>query len=75
MSNILIAIKNLIKNKIFNLTEHYKGRNRINSVGNSLEEYIKDIFADTLSFTDEYSRLNIYNDIFHIQEIKIIHQI
>lgn len=63
-SNILIAIKNLVQNPIMDLTAHYSGRNRINGVGNALEIYIKDLFANTLLCEDEYSKLNIYNDVF-----------
>lgn len=64
MSNVLIAIKNLIENHIIDLTAHYSGRNRINGVGNALEVYIKDLFANTLLYKDEYSKLNIYNEVF-----------
>ncbi len=63
-SNILVAIKNLVKNPIITLTAHYSGRNRINGVGNALEVYVKDLFANTLLYEDEYSRLNKYNEIF-----------
>ncbi len=63
-SNILIAIKNLIENPITALTAHYSGRNRVNGIGNALEVYIKDLFANTLLFIDEYSRLNVYNEVF-----------
>lgn len=63
-SNILIAIKNLVENPIIALTAHYSGRNRVNGVGNALEVYIKDLFANTLLFEDEYSRLNLYNEVF-----------
>lgn len=63
-SNILIAIKNLVQNPVVALTAHYSGRNRVNGVGNALEIYIKDLFANTLLCKDEYSKLNIYNDVF-----------
>ena len=63
-SNILIAIKNLVKNPVIALTAHYSGRNRVNGVGNTLEVYIKDLFANTLMYKDEYSRLNVYNEVF-----------
>ncbi len=63
-SNILIAIKNLVENPITALTAHYSGRNRVNGVGNALEVYIKDLFANTLLYEDEYSRLNVYNEVF-----------
>lgn len=63
-SNILIAIKNLVENPITELTAHYSGRNRANGVGNALEVYIKDLFANTILYEDEYSRLKVYNEIF-----------
>lgn len=63
-TNILIAIKNLVENPITALTAHYSGRNRVNGVGNALEVYIKDLFANTFLSEDEYSRLNIYNEVF-----------
>lgn len=64
MSNILIAIRNLVENHIIALTAHYFGRNRINGIGNALEVYIKDLFANTLLNEDEYSKLNSYNEVF-----------
>lgn len=63
-SNILIAIKNLVQNPVVALTAHYSGRNRVNGVGNALEIYIKDLFANTLLCEDEYSKLNVYNEVF-----------
>ncbi len=63
-SNILIAIKNLVQNPIVALTAHYSGRNRVNGVGNALEIYIKDLFANTFLCEDEYTKLNAYNDAF-----------
>lgn len=63
-SNILIAIKNLVENPVIALTAHYSARNRVNGVCNALEVYIKNLFANTLMYEDEYSRLNIYNDVF-----------
>ena len=63
-SNILVAIKNLVENPVIALTAHYSGRNRVNGVGNALEVYIKNLFANTLMYEDEYSRLNVYNEVF-----------
>lgn len=63
-SNILKAIKNLVENPVINLTAHYSGRNRINGVGNALETYIKDLFANTFEYDNEYSKLPIYNEVF-----------
>lgn len=63
-TNILIAIKNLIQNPIIYIANHYSGRNRINNVGTALEDYIKDLFANTLTTDDEYSKLKKYNQVF-----------
>ena len=63
-SNILIAIKNLVESPVIELTSHYSGRNRANGVGDALEKYIKDLFANTLSCNDDYCRMQTYNEIF-----------
>ena len=63
-SNILIAIKNLIENPIIELTSHYSGRNRANGVGDALEKYVKDLFANTLLCNDEYLRINAFEEVF-----------
>ena len=64
VSNVLVAIKNLIKNPVVALTAHYSGKNRANAIGNALEAYIKDLFANTLLCDDEYSKLHTYNEVF-----------
>ena len=45
MSNVLVAIKNLVNNPILSVKSHYAGRNRVNGVGDALEQYIKDFYA------------------------------
>lgn len=67
MSNILQAIKNLVNNPILELTSHYSGRNRANSVGDALEKYTKDLFANTLGIFDDYIKIQKYNEIFSYQ--------
>ncbi len=62
--NILVAIKNIINNPIYKIKEFYKGKNRANSVGGALEEYIKDVFANTLNIDDDYRKNNIHNQTF-----------
>jgi hypothetical protein len=47
MSNILVAIKNVVENPVLNVRSLKTGRNRMNSVGEALESYVKDIFADS----------------------------
>ncbi|MCI1273993.1 MAG: NgoPII family restriction endonuclease [Clostridiaceae bacterium] len=67
MANILTAIKNLIDNPIIELTSHYSGRNRANGVGDALEKFTKDLFANTLFETDEYKKTLKYNEVFSYQ--------
>jgi hypothetical protein len=63
-SNILIAIKNLIESPIIEIKSYYAGRNRANNVGGALEEYIKDLFANTLNIDDEYLKNQQYSEVF-----------
>lgn len=64
MTNILRAIVNIIETNVFDVKTLYTGDNRINSVGEALEKYIKDAFANTLLETDEQSRLQKYAETF-----------
>jgi hypothetical protein len=48
MTNLLQAISCLVKNSIPDLLRSSKGKNRINIVGDSLEAFIRDIFAAIL---------------------------
>jgi len=52
MSNILKAILNITQNPIIELKNNYSGRNTINNVGEALEAYIQDAFADTINEID-----------------------
>ena len=63
-SNVLIAIKNLVENPIFSIVSHYFGRHRVNSVGDALEKYVKDLFAGTLFCNDEYLKIQQYQEVF-----------
>jgi len=64
MGNILVAINNIAENPVIELSNHYRGRNRINNVGYALEEYIKDSFAGTINNTDENDRNLKYSRVF-----------
>ena len=57
-TNILKAITNLVNSPIYKLQAFYKSRNRANNMGEALEQYIKDIFANTLNETDENKRIS-----------------
>lgn len=50
--NIIDAIINLVNNPITQLVDYYQNRNRANSTGDALEEYIKDLFANTFNTTE-----------------------
>ena len=64
MTNILEAIYNIVNHKNFAIREFYSGRNRANSMGEALENYIKDAFTNTFDSDDEQSRLKTYNEEF-----------
>lgn len=66
MTNILQAINTIVNNPIPDLVSYYrnKSHNRINSIGEALEEFIKDVFADTTSETDTMKKLEKYNQLF-----------
>ncbi|HDJ3072805.1 NgoPII family restriction endonuclease [Staphylococcus aureus] len=63
--NIIDAIVNLIQNPIYELKSTYVNeRNRVNSVGDALEEYIKDLFSNTVNESDNTKRIEKYNEVF-----------
>lgn len=64
MANLLTAIQTIINNPISDLVSFYKGKNRINQIGDALECFIKDIFADTVTQTDQQKKLLRYSEIF-----------
>ena len=58
--NIINAIYNLVNHPVIELIEYYQGRNRANNSGDALEEYIKDLFADSFDMveTDRLEKLS-----------------
>lgn len=62
--NIIDAIYRIVT--IYNTELHRQGNtlNRVNQMGEVLEEWIKDVFANTLDCTDEENRLIKLNQIF-----------
>jgi hypothetical protein len=64
MTNILEAICNIVEQKNFQIKSLYSGRNRANSMGDALENYIKDAFAGTFNIEQETERMNIFNEKF-----------
>lgn len=63
MNNIINAIINLVNNPINELLLHYQNRNRANQAGDALEEYVKDLFANTFSMP-ENQRLTKLHEVF-----------
>jgi len=64
MTNILEAIINIVTNPILDIKNLYSGKNRVNNVGEGLEMYIKDAFADTIKLVDEQAKMIKYNYVF-----------
>ena len=63
MSNILRAVINLVETKVIDIETTVAGKNRANSVGDSLELYIKNLFADSFGL-DEVSRDRRFGEVF-----------
>lgn len=61
--NIINAIYRLVENPVIELVSYYQGKNRANNVGDALEEYVKDLFANTFDFS-ETDRLEKLSEVF-----------
>lgn len=64
MTNILEAIINIANNPVLEIRNHYLGRNRANNIGDALETFVKDAFANLIDATDEQERMLRYNEVF-----------
>ncbi len=64
MTNILEAIANIVNNTVLEIRNHYSGRNRVNNVGEALENFIKDAFANSIQIVTETDRLKKHNEVF-----------
>lgn len=64
MTNILEAIYNIINYSTLEIMFHNSGRNRVNNMGDALENYIKDAFANTFNVEDEQERMKVFNQKF-----------
>lgn len=62
--NIINAIINLVNNSKFLLKETSNSNNRANSVGESLEKYVQDLFANTFSCASEQERNEKLSEVF-----------
>lgn len=56
MANIIDAIIQLTLNPKTELREYSESHNRMNNMGEALEEYVKDLFAETVDEKDENLR-------------------
>jgi len=63
-TNLLVAIANLVKNPIVNLSSHYRSANRANSMGDALEFYIKDLFCGSLKVESAEKKNKAYSKYF-----------
>lgn len=64
MSNILKAFINIVNNYQTAVASVTTGNNRANNMGEGLEEYIKDAFADTMNEANEQIRLQKFSQIY-----------
>ncbi|OOH88612.1 restriction endonuclease [Pasteurellaceae bacterium 15-036681] len=61
--NIINAIINLVNNPVNELVTDYQGRNRANSAGGALEEYVKDLFTNSFHLS-ETKRIKKWSEAF-----------
>ncbi len=64
MKNIIDAIINIVNHPVVELREVYTRKNRANSAGDALEEYVKDLFAGTFHCANEQERIEKIADTF-----------
>ncbi len=67
MSNILKAFINIVNNHQTHIENMTHGNNRANNMGEGLESYIKDVFANTLNENNPQKKLEILSYIFSYQ--------
>lgn len=64
MTNILEAIVNIANNPVVAIRNHYTGRNRANNVGEALEMFVEDAFANTIQEQNEQVKNTRFNQVF-----------
>ncbi len=67
MTNVCKALLNILKQPNNQLKETFKSGTKVNRMGDSLEEYIKNCFADTFDQTDKEKNVEIHSKIFSWQ--------
>lgn len=63
LMNIINAVINLVQNPVTELVNYYQGKNRANNAGDALEEYVKDLFANSFNMS-ETERLEQLSTVF-----------
>lgn len=61
MTNLLIALSNIVKNPLTDVVSHYRSSNRANGMGDALEFYVKDLFCGTTNIEDANKKNEIYD--------------
>jgi hypothetical protein len=61
MTNIIEAIVNIAQNPVYAIKNHYLGRNRVNNIGEVLEIFVKDAFANGIQIEDNLEKMRMYN--------------
>ena len=64
MTNILEAIINIANNPVVAIRNNYTARNRANSVGEALELFVKDAFANTIQEENEQVKNTRFNEVY-----------
>lgn len=64
LANILTAVINIVEERQYDLKETYIRTNRANSMGDALEKYVIDSFANTFLETNEIDRMERIQEIF-----------
>lgn len=64
MNNIISAIINLVTDPKIKLKQYAISHNRANNMGESFEEYVKDLFADCVDIDDVNQRNNRLSEVF-----------
>ncbi len=64
MGNILRAVRNIVENPITSIKSFYEGRNRANGVGDALENYIVDVFANTIHLNEGLGKMERHDEVF-----------
>ena len=67
MSNILKAFINIVNNYQSSISTLASGNNRANSMGEGLEQFIQNAFANTFEVEDESARLESFENTFSYQ--------